>query len=69
MDSQVGAKGAQIYAQVAQEKYSSVSEAADALVRVADVFEPDTGDKELHHSRYRRFLALRQAIQPFWHEQ
>jgi xylulokinase len=67
-DSQVGAKGAQVYAAVASGRYASHSEAAEELVSPGDRFEPDVSLASMHTERYLTFRRLREAISPLWHE-
>ncbi len=65
-DSQIGAKGAMVYASVATGEFPTVAEAASALVRRADSFEPDVATRELHAARHEDFLASRDAFSTRW---
>lgn len=65
-DSQIGAKGAMVYAAVATGEFASVAAAAAALVRTADRFEPNASVRALHDTRHDDFLASRDAFQARW---
>ena len=65
-DTQVGAKGALIYALVATGKYESVAQAADNLVHKGSQFTPQDQNRELHGSRFELFRSLREAVAPLW---
>ena len=65
-DSQIGAKGALIYAAVATGEYASTSDAAAALVVGSDRFEPRPALRELHERRHADFLESRSAFQQRW---
>lgn len=65
-DSQIGAKGAMIYAAVATGEFASVQDAAASLVRAADRFDPDAAVRALHDARHVDFLASRAAFGTRW---
>jgi len=65
-DSQVGAKGAHIYASVFTGKFSTFREAANALVRTGETFTPQGGQENLHQQRFELFLDLRRAVSGLW---
>lgn len=65
-DSQIGAKGAMVYAAVATGEFATVADAASALVRAADRFEPDASVRALHDARHQDFLASRDAFRSRW---
>lgn len=65
-DTQVGAKGALIYASVSIGKFSSLSEAAQALVSQSDSFTPTANLVDFYSVQHEKFIALRKAIQPSW---
>ena len=65
-DSQIGAKGAMIYATVATGVFDSVSAAAAALVVQSDRFAPDPALRSLYDMRHADFLESRDAFQPRW---
>lgn len=65
-DTQVGAKGALIYASVSIGKFSSLSQAAHALVSQSDSFTPTAGLTDFYSVQHKKFIALRKAIQPSW---
>lgn len=67
-DSQVGAKGAQIYAEVAIGRYPDHFHAAQALVTKGETSTPSSQGSSLHDSRYQQFIALREAVRPLWAE-
>jgi erythritol kinase len=63
VDSQSGAKGALVTAQVATGRQPDFDTAAAALVRVGDTFEPDADRHDHYRQAYERFLELRAASQ------
>lgn len=65
-DSQVGAKGALMYAGVSIGKFSSLSQASQALVSQSDTFTPASDLVEFYTSRHKEFVSLRKKIQPTW---
>ena len=67
-DSQVGAKGAHIYASVLTGHFDTVADAAAALVRPQDTFIPSLNNQSLHHERFHLFKNLRNSISPLWWE-
>lgn len=64
--TQVGAKGALLYALVAAGRYGSLADAADALVVRSGVFAPDAANRELFDRRHEDFLATRAALASRW---
>lgn len=68
-DSQVGAKGAQIYAAVATGGYATLSDAVDALVTPGDSFTPRTEMHSLHSNRFELFTDLREQVSGLWHRE
>lgn len=65
-DSQIGAKGAMVYAAVATGQFESVRSAASALVRSAARFEPDASVRALHDRRHEDFLRSRAVFAERW---
>ncbi len=65
-DSQVGAKGAHIYASVFSGRFSTFREATDALVRTGETFTPQANLESLHQQRFELFLDLRRAVSALW---
>jgi len=66
-DSQVGAKGAHVYASVATGAFSSLTDAVAALVQPGETFTPRPEDHKLHSRRFELFCDLRGAASPLWH--
>lgn len=64
--TQVGAKGALLAALVASGRYSSLADAADALVVPSGVFEPDASRRAFFDDRHDDFLATRTALAERW---
>jgi xylulokinase len=65
-DTQVGAKGALIYASVSIGKFSSLSQAAQTLVSQSDSFTPTANLVDFYSVQHQKFIALRKMIQPSW---
>ena len=65
-DSQVGAKGAHVYASVETGQFGSFAEAVEALVRPGDTFTPCTDQLGLHEQRFNLFTDLRATVSPLW---
>ena len=65
-DSQIGAKGGMVYAAVATGEYRSIPDAAAALVRGADRFEPSDEVRELHDARHDDFIRSRDVFAGRW---
>ncbi|WP_374947346.1 FGGY family carbohydrate kinase [Agreia sp.] len=65
-DSQIGAKGALIYAAVATGEFDSVGAAARELVVTTERFEPHAELRSMYDSRHTDFVASRAAFQPRW---
>jgi xylulokinase len=68
VDSQVGAKGAQIYGAVVRGEYGGFPEAVSALITPGDSFQPDPESWEHYNERYKLFLRLRETLSPLWQE-
>jgi erythritol kinase (D-erythritol 1-phosphate-forming) len=66
-DSQVGAKGAHVYASVATGAFSSFPDAVAALVHPGETFTPSAEDFDLHSRRFELFCDLRGAASTLWH--
>ncbi len=64
--AEVGALGAALVAGVGVGIYASLDEAVRRACRVAARYEPDEGRKALLDARFARFLALAEAVRPFW---
>lgn len=64
--SQIGAKGAAMYASVAAGDVDDLSTAADSWVTRAQIFEPDAGLRELFDDRHRDFELTRAALAERW---
>ena len=56
--------GGAMLAMVACGEYSSVVEAADAIVKVKDTVEPESGLVEKYEDRYQRFKEIYPALKP-----
>lgn len=65
-DSQVGAKGAHVYASVATGRFASFPDAIAALVHPGQTFTPRAGDRHLHSKRFEIFRDLRGAVSGTW---
>lgn len=65
-DTQVGAKGALMYATVSIGKFSSLEEAAKNLVSQSDTFIPTAELVDFYSAQHATFVALRKSIQPSW---
>lgn len=65
-DSQVGAKGAHVYASVATGQFDTFAAAVEALVFPGDTFTPHTEHRNLHDERFALFHDLRAAVSPLW---
>lgn len=65
-DSQVGAKGALIYASVSIGQFSSLSEASRVLVSQSDTFVPATDLIDFYKAQHTEFVSLRKLVQPSW---
>lgn len=65
-DTQVGAKGALMYASVAIGKHSSLTNAAKDLVSQSDTFTPNAQLHDFYTTQHKEFVSLRKAIQPRW---
>jgi erythritol kinase (D-erythritol 1-phosphate-forming) len=65
-DSQVGAKGAQVFALTALGDYPSLTEAAAALVRPSARYEPNAETKSLYDTAHGEFLATRAVAATRW---
>jgi sugar (pentulose or hexulose) kinase len=66
-DSQVGAKGAHVYASVATGRFSSFPDAVAALVQPGETFTPRPEHHKLHSQRFELFRDLRDATSSMWH--
>ena len=64
--TQVGAKGALLYALVAAGEYDSLAAAAEALVTTSTSFEPDERLRGLFDDRHADFLDTRSALASRW---
>jgi xylulokinase len=65
-DSQVGAKGAQVFALTALGDYPDLTAAAAALVRPAARYEPNTETMDLYDKAHGEFLATRAVAATRW---
>lgn len=65
-DSQVGAKGALVYALTALGDQPDLTSAAAALVRPAARYEPDPGTRDLHDAAHAEFLETRALAATRW---
>ncbi|WP_284744905.1 FGGY family carbohydrate kinase [Amycolatopsis sp. RTGN1] len=65
-DSQVGAKGAQVFALTALGDYPDLAAAASALVRPAARYEPDTATRDLYEDAHAEFLQTRALAATRW---
>jgi erythritol kinase len=65
-DSQVGAKGAQVFALTALGDYPDLTEAAAALVRPAVRFEPADENRDLYEQAHAEFLETRALAATRW---
>lgn len=65
-DTQVGAKGALVFALTALGDYPDLTAAAAALVRPAARFTPDAEVRDLHDREHAEFLATRELAAGRW---
>lgn len=65
-DTQVGAKGALMYASVAIGKFPSLSQAAQELVSQSETFTPTPELIDFYSIQHANFVSLRKAVQPSW---
>jgi erythritol kinase (D-erythritol 1-phosphate-forming) len=65
-DTQVGAKGALVFALTALGEYPDLSSAAAALVRERHRFTPDESVRELHDREHAEFIATRELAATRW---
>jgi xylulokinase len=65
-DTQVGAKGALVFALTALGDYPDLSAAAAALVREQHRFTPDESAREFHDREHAEFLATRELAATRW---
>jgi len=65
-DTQVGAKGALLFALTALREYPDLTAAAAALVRPAARFTPDAAVRDLHEREHEEFLATRALAATRW---
>ncbi|GAB2879948.1 FGGY family carbohydrate kinase [Streptomyces mayteni] len=65
-DSQVGAKGALLFALTALGDFPDLAGAAGALVRRRDPLTPDAASRELHDREHAEFLATRELAATRW---
>jgi L-xylulokinase len=66
--TELGALGAAIGAAVAAGLYGDYHEAVRAMVRVAEVREPDATRREVYARKYRRYQAAVAALAGLWNE-
>ena len=64
--TEVGALGAALVAGVGVGVYASLGEAARRACRVAARHEPDAGRHAALGERFARYVALAEAVRPFW---
>lgn len=65
-DSQVGAKGAQVFALTALGEYPDLTAAAAALVRPSGRYEPDASTRDLYEQAHVEFLETRALAASRW---
>ncbi|MDT0343675.1 FGGY-family carbohydrate kinase [Streptomyces litchfieldiae] len=65
-DTQVGAKGALLFALTALGEYADLTAAASALVRPRRRFAPAAGARAFHESEHAEFLATRELAATRW---
>jgi xylulokinase len=65
-DTQVGAKGAQVFALTAVGDYPDLTAAATALVRPGARYEPTTSTRDLYDQAHEEFLATRTLAATRW---
>lgn len=65
-DSQVGAKGAQVFALTALGDYPNLTAAAAALVRSGARYEPNSSTRDLHEHAHAEFLETRALAATRW---
>jgi erythritol kinase (D-erythritol 1-phosphate-forming) len=65
-DTQVGAKGALMYASVAIEKFPSLPLAAKALVSQSETFTPTPELIDFYSLQHKNFVSLRKRVQLSW---
>lgn len=65
-DSQVGAKGAQVFALTALGDYPDLTAAAAALVRPSARYEPTEGTRDLYEQAHTEFLETRALAATRW---
>lgn len=64
-DREVGARGAYFTGLVATGAFTGLAEAARALVRLRDTFEPDPALAGVYHDKFTGFRALRAGVPPW----
>ncbi|MFL6122215.1 FGGY family carbohydrate kinase [Actinophytocola sp.] len=65
-DTQVGAKGALVFALTALGDYPDLTSAAAALVRRSAVYEPDNATRDLYEAAHAEFLETRALAATRW---
>jgi len=65
-DTQVGAKGALMYASVAIGKFPSLSQAAETLVSQSDTFTPKLDLIDFYTIQQKKFISMRKVAQQSW---
>lgn len=63
---ELGALGAAMSAGVAAKAFSNFEEAAQQMVQVVKVVEPNSANKSFYDANYARFKEARKALQNFW---
>jgi erythritol kinase (D-erythritol 1-phosphate-forming) len=66
--TEIGAKGALLYAEVARGSKPTLAEAAAHLVTRARHFDPDPALRALFDERHEDFARTRDALAPRWTE-
>ncbi len=63
---ELGALGAAMTAAVAAGLYTDLAQAAEKMVKVARVYQPDPRYADVYQLKYRDFCTLAQAMRPLW---
>lgn len=63
---ELGALGAAMTAAVAAGRYRGLGEAAEKMVRVARVYQPDAQRRQEYRKKYRAFCAVDDALKGVW---
>ena len=60
--------GAAMLASVAEGNFASLEEAAEAMVEIGAVYEPDPSKKEAYEKAYQRYYECYMMMEPFFNK-